>query len=109
MALRTEPPPEALSRAEAAREAAEAKVAQPYVPLMPAWRQVGRRADRDYVRNLKLELTTMEEQVRIGLDWIELDWVLWSILSVLKIFVAYNHDLDLTRTELLARARIAYL
>lgn len=53
---------------EAARAAAEAEAAGPYVPLLPAWRQMARGADRDYVRNLKLELTTTEDQV-ITLAW----------------------------------------
>ncbi|CAM9142920.1 unnamed protein product [Ectocarpus sp. 12 AP-2014] len=51
------------SRMEAARAAAEAEAAQPYVPLLPAWRHVARRGDRDFLRNLKLELTSLEEQV----------------------------------------------
>ncbi|CAN0392345.1 unnamed protein product, partial [Ectocarpus sp. 8 AP-2014] len=50
-------------RMEAARAAAEAEEAQPYVPLLPAWRHVARRGDRDFLRNLKLELTSLEEQV----------------------------------------------
>lgn len=53
------------NRVEAARAAAEAEAAEPYVPLMPAWRQrqVARGADREHLRNLKLELTTVEDQV----------------------------------------------
>lgn len=51
------------SRVEAARAASEAGAGEPYVPLMPAWRQVSRGADREHLRNLKLELTTAEDQV----------------------------------------------
>lgn len=55
------------SRLEAARAAAaEAEAAEPYVPLMPAWKQVARGADRELLRNLKLELTTVEDQVGRG-------------------------------------------
>lgn len=54
------------SRVEAARAAAEAEAGEPYVPLMPAWKQVARGADREHLRNLKLELTTVEDQVRSG-------------------------------------------
>ncbi|CAB1115606.1 unnamed protein product [Ectocarpus sp. CCAP 1310/34] len=50
------------SRMEAARAAAEAEAAQPYVPLLPAWRHVARREDRGFLRNLKLELISLEEQ-----------------------------------------------
>lgn len=53
------------SRVEAARAAAEAEAAQPYMPLLPAWRHVARRGDRDFLKNLKLELTSLEEQVRV--------------------------------------------
>lgn len=49
-------------RAEAARAAA-VEAAHPYLPLMPAWRQRVRRTDKDVLRSLKLELTTMEDQV----------------------------------------------
>lgn len=52
----------AISRTEAARAAAVIEAANPYLPLLPAWRQQVRRSDRDVLRNLKLELTTMEDQ-----------------------------------------------
>lgn len=52
-----------INRVEAARAAAAAEAAEPYVPLMPAWRQVARGAGREHLRNLKLELTTVEDQV----------------------------------------------
>lgn len=54
----------AISRTEAARAAAAIEAANPYLPLLPAWRQQVRRSDRDVLRNLKLELTTMEDQAR---------------------------------------------
>lgn len=53
----------AAAAASAAAAAAAAEAMQPYVPQLPAWKQQARRADRDVLRNLKLELTTMEEQV----------------------------------------------
>ena len=65
------------SRVEAARAAAAAvamayatgaaeEAARPYVPQLPAWKQQIKRADREVLRNLKLELTTMEGQVNRG-------------------------------------------
>lgn len=51
---------------EAARAAALIDAAHPYVPLLPPWKQYIRRGDRDILRNLKLELNTMEEQARGG-------------------------------------------
>lgn len=56
----------AAAAASAAAAVAAAEAMQPYVPQLPAWKQQARRADRDVLRNLKLELTTMEEQVNSG-------------------------------------------
>ena len=62
------------SRVEAARAAAEAEAAEPYMPLMPAWKQVARGADREHLRNLKLELTTVEDQVSSSRGAVRRGW-----------------------------------